>query len=322
VLELAPALEVVAAEPEPPVVAAPDPGDQIDHQKARLDAGLGADVIEQPGASVAPARIWIDDQDDDESEHTEIGSLQADPSSFEETVVLPGDAVAVLGAPVAVPVVADAALATSPGDEDAPEPEDEDEDIEEIEEIEEFEILAEADAADADLLAAHGEAELAAAEIAPLTLDPRDDADAAGELDDPYASARAGSPYARHGSRGDHAAAAPRSRNLENEFDSHHAGFASPDRFDQSDVLTVPPELRHDRRSALPRARTPAPDRELEAALGVLDADLDGPSVKHAPVRQTGASRVVRPATGAPSGRAPRASTEDGILINFDDDDD
>jgi hypothetical protein len=100
-----------------------------------------------------------------------------------------------------------------------------------------------------------------------------------------------------------------------------------------------------------PGTRAPEVDEvDLESALEALDVDLDDLSIPHAapglaretgsqPVRtpgrpsirptanpQTGSARVVKPSQVAPSPsgprrpRAPRASSDDGVLIDFDDD--
>ena len=111
-----------------------------------------------------------------------------------------------------------------------------------------------------------------------------------------------------------------------------------------------PPNVGWDENSARNQwAKAPAPatsdEIDLESALEALDVDLDdlstpGAPVPHAPTelareattrRPTG-SPSIRPPTGQqvgdksrksariPRGRAPRASTEDGVLIDFDDD--
>ncbi len=94
-------------------------------------------------------------------------------------------------------------------------------------------------------------------------------------------------------------------------------------------------------------ASPPSEEIDLESALEALDVDLDDLSAPGAPVphaatelareasprRPTG-SAAIRPPTAqqasdgkarksarVPRGRAPRASTEDGVLIDFDDDD-
>lgn len=109
-----------------------------------------------------------------------------------------------------------------------------------------------------------------------------------------------------------------------------------------------PPNVNWDESSAADRwerapvAPYPASEEiDLESALEALDVDLDelasGPPVPNAPTelaRQASPQPriTVRPPTEAqlpdkrkstriPRGRAPRASTEDGVLIDFDDDD-
>jgi hypothetical protein len=272
------------------------------------------------------------DADEDEGEHTHIGGLLGESSGFDQTLLLAGEA-DVLADPAEVPAAAataDVVLATA----------DREEEIEEIEEIDEFEILAEADADDADLLAAYGEADLAAApEIpqpavahrgpsehdfasrldydddfyspppgpppsAPLTLD---GADEPVDFDEPHAGA-VPVPYPRYGSHSGYIAAQP-PRDPADEFSSHHVDFSPPPHLDPGDAL--------------------APSHELESALDALDAldvDLDAPAheapaPRHGAARGTGSSRAIRPAVGTPPGRAPRAANDDGIVFDFEDDD-
>jgi hypothetical protein len=249
----------------------------------------------------------------------------------------------------------------------------EEEDIEEIEEIDDFEILAEADAEDADLLVAAAEREISRPQTRPsflnrLALDdeavPQEQDEFAhepGEIDPVLRSAG-------HALRGfeepEGFTPVPRdpyghpvgeqSYTFANdlpgdEFDAPHnqyaplpSGFIPPDAFDQSDVIAIGP-------SPL-QAAEDFPD--LESALEALDVDLDDlgrpagrrgrssgddiptsrsggpltlgtqPTESPRPVRSTGGGRVVTPAPVPKSGRVhKRATTEDGILIDFDDED-
>ncbi len=250
--------------------------------------------------------------------------------------------------------LAELAAAAAPGSDD------DDAEMEIIEEIDEFEILAEADADDADLLAAYGEAELAATPEVPLPgahaagepdfasrLDLGDDSDfyapapASGyydphgaaaapltlegtdepvDFDEPHAHAAPRAAYARYESQSGYVTAQP-PRDPADEFSSHHVGFSTPHEFDQSDVIAVPPELQRDRPSEPSLMRTPPTD--LESALEGLDVNLDELAAPPAPapVPRAGSGRVVRPAATTPSGRTPRLQSEPGILITFDDDD-
>jgi hypothetical protein len=378
VVEAEAAAEAKAAEeaaPAPAPAAAPEPAaadvhvapgrgiierDEEDAAHLRSDVRRRAftppgvdQILTEPAAAIAPAgrepgaRHPFED-DDDESEHTHIGGPLGESSGFDQTLLLAGEPDA-LGEPAEVPAAAataDVAATADPEEESG-------EQVEEIEEIEEFEILAEADAADADLLAAYGEADLAAApEIpqpavahhapsdhdfasrlefdddfyspppgpppsAPLTLDPRelsvdaalgalDRADEPVDFDEPHAGAIP-APYPRYGSHSGYLAAQP-PRDPADEFSSHHVDISPPPDLDPRDGL--------------------APSPELETALGALDVDLDalahshgGPGPRRGAARGTGSGRAVRPAVGTTPGRAPRAPT-DGIVIDFDDDDD
>ncbi|HSK04198.1 MAG TPA: hypothetical protein VK932_23255, partial [Kofleriaceae bacterium] len=293
----------------------------------------------------APGALHPFEDDDDESEHTHIGGPLGESSGFDQTVLVAGEH-DVLGEPAEVAAAAATADVAATADP-------EEEIVEEIEEIDEFEILAEADADDADLLAAYGEADLAAApEIpqpavahrepsehdfasrldfdddfyspppgpppsAPLTLDPRelsvdgalgalDRADEPVDFDEPHAGA-VPVPYPRYGSHSGYIAAQP-PRDPADEFSSHHVDISPPPDLDQRDGL--------------------APSHELETALGALDVDLDAlahsheaPEPRRGAARGTGSGRALRAAVGTTPGRAPRAPT-DGIVIDFDDDDD
>ena len=281
----------------------------------------------------------------------------------------------------------DAALAVPPDEEIA-------------EEIDDFEILAEADADDADLLAADGEAEHTASGVFALPGAPAGTGapgrspsfnDFATRLDlgeesDLYAPAPEPDFYERRPvdprelSAG-HALAALEDADeapgfptpstpssgvpvsygrdgsvlgAEREGSGPTAGFSPPHEFDQSDVIAIPPELRRDHKSRVAARSSPAAvvlrsatsmatsaararagagagaDDDLEIALEALDVDLDDLSIPHAPpdpVRDSGrparaAGRVVRPSAQTPSGRIPRPKSDDGVLIDFDDDED
>lgn len=271
---------------------------------------------------------------------------------------------------------------------------------EQIDEIDDFEILAEADAADADLLSAHGEADAGevAPEVLPLAqLEPRpsqvdfvsrldlsDEFDAAPEApDDPepedprqisagFALAAfegpsghpddldADSQYtfagdlpppdavfdAPHTGFGGH-------RAYEDDEDEIDPDFPRPHSFDQSDVAVTPAPPRraspsHDPYILRPPAKVTAPPPaatddgyDLETALEALDVDLDELSVPHERPSSDPLPRApsVGPRARAPSVRPPsqqraqsrssgshkvppRPTTDDGVLIQFDDDED
>lgn len=247
------------------------------------------------------------------------------------------------------------------------------------EEIEDFEIIAEADAEDADLLAAHGEADASAAEAGYAAEPPARPSmsDFAARLD---LGEESGSDlYPLPASGYDELSitppvGAPRYDRLETPQDSFEAeledestgapGFTPPHEFDQSDVIAVPPALtaRHAspgrrapaRPSASPSPARPEPsilrsppasssapassgeDFELEEALDALDVDLDDLSIPHAStelhregaksqripgrptIRPPGPPRANESRAAAPSS-PKRAPSEDGVLIDFDD---
>ncbi len=210
-----------------------------------------------------------------------------------------------------------------PGLDAAPEAEEFD-----AEEISDFDVLAEADADDADLLSADGEAdasgsvELAAAPAAP------DDYDFADHLD-----------------LGEDAAP---------QFDERHAGISRRQRpvVDEQPAADALPRFDHDDQpssdytlsEALPndgldfdephfRALTPLPttddplppgaaDYDLDSALEHLDPNLDQLAARRhdsEPNAPRAHSRASRADEAAP--RPARAVTDDGVLIDFDDDD-
>jgi hypothetical protein len=115
--------------------------------------------------------------------------------------------------------------------------------------------------------------------------------------------------------------------------------------YDEPYVLRgPPPQVSWDENSQRNRWQeaplpTPQPSEEidLESALEALDVDLDDLSTPHGPTEmprsQSNRRNAIRPpsssqmpetepkrkSTRIPRGRAPRASTEDGVLIDFDD---
>ncbi|MEO8707346.1 MAG: hypothetical protein ABI867_45380, partial [Kofleriaceae bacterium] len=131
------------------------------------------------------------------------------------------------------------------------------------------------------------------------------------------------------------------------EFDAPHAGFAN--QFDQSDVIDIgQDQVRANRRSddepQVLRAPPPGKSRtrdDLESALEALDVDLDDLSIPHAStelVRDTGGSErgprpTIRPPSSSQQARQParrakrqsdsdrpsRPVSDDGIMIDFDD---
>lgn len=87
--------------------------------------------------------------------------------------------------------------------------------------------------------------------------------------------------------------------------------------FDESDVIALPPSSR----SPTP---TPAPsesDLDLESALEALDVDLDDLSIPHASTELRREIRNVAERNQKPEPKPKRATTDGGILIDFDDDD-
>jgi hypothetical protein len=96
------------------------------------------------------------------------------------------------------------------------------------------------------------------------------------------------------------------------DFDAPHAAFPPLHEFDQSDVIDP---------AKLPRQNTD----DLENALEALDVDLDDLSIPHARTELPGST--IPPPTRSTRQQPPqpkkpaRASTDDGVLIDFDDDD-
>jgi hypothetical protein len=289
----------------------------------------------------------------------------------------------------------DVLIATDPGATTVAVPPD---DLDEV--FDDFEIIAEADAEDADLLLADGD---------PPTVErerqhgaPQADADFAAQLDlgdDSDFYAPAPEPRGRRGTEARDLSAGQALAALEDTDDvldldagspssgvpvsygghdsSRSAGVSPPHDFDQSDVIAIPPELRRDHKSraaarpaqaaarpsqspasgpvrrepqvlrsataaarsaSAARARAGASDDfDLESALEALDVDLDELAPPPAPTprpahparpqrgaaaRPTDSGRVARPTPQTPSGRNRRPATDDGVIIDFDDDDD
>ncbi|MGE0867962.1 MAG: hypothetical protein AB7P03_05360 [Kofleriaceae bacterium] len=117
------------------------------------------------------------------------------------------------------------------------------------------------------------------------------------------------------------------------EFDSPHVGHPPAHEFDDSDVIppsrtgrgrlnTAPPL---DPRT-LRRHHTQAPaasdddSLDLEAALDALDVDLDDLAVPSEVPGRGPAQRLHRASNDPSRKNAPRAPTDDGVLIDFDDD--
>jgi hypothetical protein len=233
-------------------------------------------------------------------------------------------------------------------------------DGDEIEEIEDFEIIAEADEADADLMNADAEHDVHARPLTPspedapsrpsflnrLSLDDESGthAPAPARFDDEFAH-EPGPVDPRVLSAGYALSAfetsTPDPEGGYEEFDAPHNNYAGgiqlyvpQDAFDQSDVIAVPPERAV--RSPAQRKQDDEDFPDLESALEALDVDLDdiGDPSKAAGMpravtggqRRRSASMVSHPTEDARvanvRGRVhKRATTEDGIVIDFDDED-
>jgi hypothetical protein len=325
-----------------------------------------------PALDVEPEQIAdeihrLDEGDFEEVEHTQHGRAP-DPHAFDNHAYATESSVADLersleaqladvddddlGISAAAPTGTIELAAAPPA---GPEPDDE-LDPEDVEEINDFEILAEADEADADLLASDGEAETSARDSVPIALslaepEPRprfSDSDFAERLDlgddlddesDPPAPPPPPSDHHLRSlaeidpSTGEldpmmisaaHAIAA-----FDDDQEVRALAYPPLHAFDQSDVIAPPdlqPRTRRDsqlvrpqpqpvRRSVPTAAPEPTPDNyDLETALEALDVDLDDLSFPHA---KTEIPRKVSPASPR---RHPRAASEDGVLIDFDDD--
>jgi hypothetical protein len=225
---------------------------------------------------------------------------------------------------------------------------------EEIEEIEDFEILAEADAEDADLLAGHGFVPPPQQAYPPPPADMLDDEPVARPSQSDFAlrldlGDDSGAGYYPNAvpEQQDDALARSAGHALA-AFDDPPAGAYPPlHGFDDSDVIDISNERprRATSTPATPTPITPAPrfrakappgiapvaapspaaDIDLESALEALDVDLDdlavrgsGPQPAHGRARRHDDSRQPTP---APVSGKTRARTDDGILIDFDDDD-
>ncbi|MDX2087457.1 MAG: hypothetical protein SFX73_06395 [Kofleriaceae bacterium] len=204
------------------------------------------------------------------------------------------------------------------------------EDAEEAEEVDDLEILAEADEADADLLAADAEADASAphalAEPEPepepepptgaaLAPAPRySDLDFASRLalDDEDEDPPAPPPANELGLRS-LAEIDPSTGELDPMMLSAAHAIAA---FEHEPVAPPEPLLRPRRPSYRPQPQ-PAPQAEsydLETALEALDVDLDDLSFPHAKTEIPRKGPVQLPR------KHPRAASEDGVLIDFDDD--
>jgi hypothetical protein len=227
------------------------------------------------------------------------------------------------------------------------------------EEVSDLDVLAEADEADADLLSAHGEADVGHVGEAPVQDDfaarlDLGDEDPAGEFEEQHHYAppqrqRAASDVSYTVAESMPPAAAPfASRPIGEDFDEPH-GFANA-------KPTTPGSLRYS-----PAAHS----EDLEDALAALDVDIEDNALDHKrrrrtpsnqarplpglplhraedtgptqAVRPTPANRNVKPTapppipTGArkthttpppmPRQAPKRATTDEGVLIDFDDDD-
>ena len=185
------------------------------------------------------------------------------------------------------------------------------------EEVDEFEILAETLASDGEADAdpdaavrtgvpsgddedddADAQSELEATAHLPHTTAPRQPSlsDFAARLDlgedsieaeayDPARSRSSEIPrnaFVRYGTEGSYTAAeTPRPSAPELEFEARHADFPPLPELDESDVISLPAELRRGGRPG-PPARAESPDLDLETALEALDVDLDDLSIPHA----------------------------------------
>nr|MBA3539231.1 hypothetical protein [Deltaproteobacteria bacterium] len=107
------------------------------------------------------------------------------------------------------------------------------------------------------------------------------------------------------------------------EFDEPHStGHVGAQAFDESDI---PPAPRGRYVDAMPRAESAEDNLDLENALEALDVDLDELMVptdtqSRSTVRHRASTPVMVEASTNRRDRLPRAVSEDGILIDFDDD--
>jgi hypothetical protein len=332
-------------------VLAPEPADTY------ADPSAPPELNTQPAERLSIQEIEVDSIDEviqplgeadfADVEHTQIG---ADPSLFDELASRPseidliGEAEHEWGAGEQTRGPDELAARDLEQQSAAvPQLDEGDEEVEELEEIEDFEILAVADAEDADLLAADGESEASRERELPerpslsdfaARLDLGDDSDFYAGIPpdpvgdgipdplDPRLAASAGHALSAFDDLDDPVAPPPEPRHgyplagpSDPADEPRILGFPPLHTFDQSDVIVAPPEPRPvaGRRSG--SARDDGFD--LETALEALDVDLDDLAIPHASTELAppypGASA---PARGA---QPVRASTEDGVLIDFDD---
>jgi hypothetical protein len=302
------------------------------------------------------------DQQLDEAEHEDMG--------FEGTLQRYSDEQSPFDPSLEAALVAAASAEAVDGDEA-------------IEEIEDFEILAEADAEDADLMNAVAEQDVRAASQPPapedmpsrpsflnrLSLDEESGyhPPAPAHFDDEFAHEPGpvdprilSAGYALSAFDGDTSTpdpdqdfnapgtytpvpTLPPESGFEEDFDAPHGNYSGgiaqyvrQDAFDQSDVIAIPPQPRSAAQQRVDDEDFP----DLESALEALDVDLDDindpskasgmPRAVAGVQRRRSASMVSQPTEDAraanvrkqPGGRVhKRATTEDGIVIDFDDED-
>ena len=314
----------------------------------------------------------LDDADLEEVEHTQLGEVPVDPDAFAAHAYATEPA---FHDHEALANSLDAQLAEAE-QEAVVDPELSDE--EEAEELDDFEILAEADADDADLLAAHGEADAGASEAdagaselepepepepepdepEPEPLPRPSEADFVARLDfggevtpppsDPLAGFDRDS-LADFGLPDDEVDQGfTRRRRPSQAYDEQLPAFDLPDDEPGTpavyDIPAIEEDDFHERRAARPmqisvRTNVVSPDetyneppdepqylstppQDLDDALEALDVDLDESATPPPGRRPTpGVARVAHRA-GTPAAKLPRAPSEDGILIDFGDDDD
>ena len=397
----------------PSEVLAAQTTDDPDVLQQRLFTPAGVDEIAtDPHAEVAAHGPMIDDNADPESfvpephhsgehelldeadleevEHTQMGEVPVDPNAFAAHAYATEPAAHEPAAhePAAHEPAAheDEALAESL-DAQLAAAENEDNGLSELdaEELDDVDILAEADADDADLLLADGEGDVGADELpphheapehlAPEHLGPDDLAPE--HLDEPMARPSMNDFVARldfdgeatpvphdplsafeRDSMADLGAAAY--READDDYGQGYARRSDPSAFrlpseplpayelvdddppGRHDIPAIEEDDFHERRAANPKrisvhtnvlnpeetfteaADEPQylaqPPQDLDEALEALDVDQDDLSIPHARRPSTGPSRVAHKA-GTPAPKPARAPSEDGILIDFDDDD-
>lgn len=339
-----PAPPSVSPETPPEPEAEPEAGvierDEEDLAHLRTDTprrGFAPANVDQiptePVLSLAPELACAEIEAD--AEHTLIGGRPEEPAMPEEPARVPF-AAGLEGSIVTVP---------------AEEVEEAEEEI--IEEIDEFEIIAEADADDADLLAAYGEGERAASgEDAPPedAHPPAGDPDFAGRLDlgDENSDFYTAVTDTGFDNRAEHARGLlpfdPRELSGGNAL-AQLVGADASDDFDEPHDLRVVPRASYARGGSPPRdpadefdshhagfAPSHAPDAELESALDALDVEHDDVGMTHAstelnrggtaPTRVAGRPAIRPGVASPPPGRGSRARSDDAVRLDFDDDDD